>query len=192
MTKTQIKFYNIIIKQIVDYEEIFHKDFIKSRIAKIPDEKLKFLLEDINIDKDNILKRKGYITYAKFLYYADKMIDNLIAQNTKIYSSKVEQLYKKREILLKTISDVTKTISERNKLIDDLEKRLIMFKDNGKNILDKIDYFIIEQFGFYRFFDENRNYMIKEDIERYLKLYSSISLEQPKLLSNNSKGLHYR
>ena len=67
-----------------------------------------------------------------------------------------------------------------------------MFKDNGKNILDKIDYFIIEQFGFYRFFDENRNYMIKEDIERYLKLYSSISLEQPKLLANQTQKSLYQ
>ena len=31
----------MIIKQIVDYEEIFHKEFIKSRIEKIPDEKTK-------------------------------------------------------------------------------------------------------------------------------------------------------
>jgi len=183
MTKTQIKFLNIIIKQIVDYEEIFHKDFIKQRIEKIPDEKLKFLLENINIDKESIVKRKGYITYAKFIYYADKMIADIIKDSSKIYLSKVELLYKKRELLLQTIAKEAPMIEQRNKLIKDLENRMIMFKDNGKNILDQLDYFVIEQFGFFRFFDENKNYMIKEDIDKYIKLYSSINTNQTKLLN---------
>lgn len=171
MTKTQIKFYNIIIKQIVDYEEIFHKEFIKSRIEKIPDEKLKYLLEDINTDKDKIIRKKGYITYAKFAHYADKMINSMIDAKMLPKISKVDELYKKRELLLKTIEDQTSTIQQRNDLIRDLENKVIMFKENDKNILDEIDYFIIGKFGFYNFFDENRNYHIKDEIEKYYKDY---------------------
>ncbi len=171
MTKTQIKFYNMIIKQIVDYEEIFHKEFIKSRIEKIPDEKLKYLLEDINTDKDKIIKKRGYITYAKFAYYADKMLDGMVESKMLPKISKVDEIYKKRELLLKTIEDKTSGISQKNKLIEDLQNKKIMFKEGDKNILDEIDYFIIEKFGFYNFFDENRNYHIKEEIEKYYKDY---------------------
>lgn len=171
MTKTQKKFYDIIINQMVDYEEIFHKEFIKSRIEKIPDQMLKYLLENINTDKDKIIRKKGYITYTKFAYYADKMIDNIVADKMLPKVSKVDQLYKKREILLNTIENQTTSIQQRNQLIDDLKNKKIMFQENGKNLLDKIDYFIIDKFGFYNFFDQNRNYHIKEDIQKYLKEY---------------------
>ena len=55
----------------------------------------------------------------------------------------------------------------------------MMFKDEGKNLLDEIDYFIIDQFGFYNFFDQNKNYMIKEQIDEFYKLYT-----QNKILEN--------
>lgn len=171
MTKTQKKFYDILTNQMVDYEEIFHKEFIKQRIEKIPDEKLKYLLEDINVDKDKILKKKGYITYGKFVYYADKMLEGLLEMTMLPKISKVDELYKKRELLLKTIENQANTIDQRNSLIEDIKNKKLMFKDKDKNILDRIDYFIIEKFGFYNFFDENRNYHVKEDIEKYYKEY---------------------
>lgn len=175
MTKIQLKFYNILKQQIVDFDEIFHKEFTIKRIEQIPDEQLKYLLEDITANKDNIGK-KAYIDYAKFVYYADKMIKNIVDSITLPKVSKVDQLYKKRELLLKTIEDQTNTIAQRNQLIEDLKNKKIMFKDQDKNILDDIDYFIIEQFGFYNFFDENRNYHVKEDIEKYLKQYTAHKL----------------
>ncbi|MEA3384217.1 MAG: hypothetical protein U9Q20_06045 [Campylobacterota bacterium] len=173
MTKIQVKFYNIIIKQIIDYEEIFHKEFIKARIEQIPDDQLKYLLENINLDKDKIVNKKGYMTYAKFIYYADKMIDSIVSKNMLPKISKVEELYNKRSLLINTIENQTTTIQERNDLIENLKNKVVMFKDKDKNILDEGDYFIIEKFGFFNFFDENKNYHIKEDIEKYLKLYTT-------------------
>lgn len=171
MTKTQLKFYNMLKQQIVDFEEIFHKDFMVQRIEKIEDDRLKFLLEEINLDKDKISK-KGYITYGKFIHYADKFIDQNIQKiSNNIYNEKVESLYKKRDLMLKSIENSAKNIFEKNSIIDDIESKKLMFKENDKNILDECDYFIIEQFGFYNFFDENKNYHIKEDIEKYLSKF---------------------
>ncbi|MCD4759076.1 MAG: hypothetical protein K8R39_12455 [Arcobacteraceae bacterium] len=172
MTRKQQEFYRILINQMMDFNEDFHKEFTIARIEQISDDNLKYLLEDINTDKDNIVKKKGYITYAKFIYYADKMIDKKIELTMKPQTSKVDELYNKRELLLNTIHNQTKSLQERNDLIENLKNKVVMFKkEDGKNILDEIDYFIIEQFGFYNFFDENKNYMIKEEIERYLKSY---------------------
>jgi len=60
----------------------------------------------------------------------------------------------------------------------------MMFKDEGKNLLDEIDYFIIDQFGFYNFFDQNKNYMIKEKIDEFYKLYT-----KNKILENKSNSV---
>lgn len=181
MTRKQQEFYRIIANQVVDYNEDFHKEFTIKRIEQISDDKLKYLLEDLNTDKDKIGKKKGYMTYVKFVHYADKIIDNSINNEMLPYKSKVEELYKKRDILINTISTQAPTIAKKNELIQKLENKLIMFKDNGKNILDEIDYFIISKFGFYNFFDENKNYKIKEEIDRYLKEYTS-----QKMLENSS------
>jgi len=186
MTKKQQEFYRILINQMMDFNEEFHKEFTIKRIEQISNNNLKYLLEDINTDKDNIVKKKGYITYAKFIYYADKMIDKKIELTMKPQTSKVDELYNKRELLLHTIQNQTKSLKERNELIDNLKNKVMMFKENEKNILDKIDYFIIEQFGFYNFFDENKNYMIKEEIENYLKLYMTSQILSKE---NNAKKL---
>ncbi|MEA3554296.1 MAG: hypothetical protein U9R39_07850 [Campylobacterota bacterium] len=181
MTRKQQEFYRIVANQIVDYNEDFHKEFTIKRIEQISDDKLKYLLEDINTDKDKIGKKKGYVTYVKFVHYADKIIDGTINNEMLPYKSKVEELYKKRDILINTISTQAPTIAKKNELIQNLENKLIMFKDNGKNMLDKIDYYIISKFGFYNFFDENKNYKIKEEIDKHLKEYTS-----QKMLENNS------
>ena len=186
MTRKQQEFYRIIANQVVDYNEDFHKEFTIKRIEQISDDKLKYLLEDLNTDKDKIGKKKGYMTYVKFVHYADKIIDNSINNEMLPYKSKVEELYKKRDILINTISTQAPTIAKKNELIQKLENKLIMFKDNGKNILDEIDYFIISKFGFYNFFDENKNYKIKEEIDRYLKEYTS----QKMLESSSIKKLN--
>ena len=181
MTRKQQEFYRIVANQIVDYNEDFHKEFTIKRIEQISDDKLKYLLEDINTDKDKIAKKKGYMTYVKFVHYADKIIDNSINNEMLPYKSKVESLYKKRDILINTISIQAPTIAKKNELIQKLENKLIMFKDNGKNMLDEIDYFVISKFGFYNFFDENKNYKIKEEIDKHLKEYTS-----QKMLENSS------
>ena len=181
MTRKQQEFYRIIANQIVDYNEDFHKEFTIKRIEQIADDKLKYLLEDINTDKDKIGKKKGYMTYVKFVHYADKIIDNSINNEMLPYKSKAEELYKKRDILINTISTQAPTIAKKNELIKNLENRLIMFKDNGKNMLDEIDYFVISKFGFYNFFDENKNYKIKEEIDKHIKEYTSL-----KMLKNSS------
>ncbi|MEA2019094.1 MAG: hypothetical protein U9N59_11660 [Campylobacterota bacterium] len=186
MTKTQLKFYNLITKQIIDFDIIFHKDFIVERIEKIEDNNLKYLLENINLDKDNIVNKKGYMTYIKFIHYADKMINENITTAMLPQASRVDDLYKKRELLLHTIETQTNNIKEKNQLIQSIENKTMMFKDNDKNILDEIDYFIIEQFGFFNFFDQNKNYMVKEEIEKYFKLYTSNQLS---LKQNNTKKL---
>ena len=77
MTKSQQKFYNIIVNQCVDYEAIFHDDFTIKRIEQISDNNLKYLLEDINIDKDKIGKSKGYITYVKLYTMLIKLLTKL-------------------------------------------------------------------------------------------------------------------
>jgi len=171
MTKKQQELYRIITNQMFDFNEDFHKEFTIQRIEKIQDDKLKYLLENITVDKDNIVKKKGFLTYAKFVYYADKMIEDEIKEAMLPNHSKVDELYKKRELLLQTIENQTNSISEKNKLIEDLENKIVMFKDNGKNILDVIDYFIIEKFGFYNFFDSNKNYMMKEQIDEFYKQF---------------------
>jgi hypothetical protein len=181
MTRKQQEFYRIIANQVVDYNEDFHKEFTIKRIEQISDDKLKYLLEDLNTDKDKIGKKKGYMTYVKFVHYADKIIDNSINSEMLPYKSKVEELYKKRDILINTIATQAPTIAKKNELIQKLENKLIMFKDKGKNMLDEIDYFIISKFGFYNFFDENKNYKIKEEIDKYLKEYTS-----QKMLENSS------
>ena len=186
MTRKQQEFYRMIANQMVDYNEDFHKEFTIQRIEKIQDNNLKYLLENINIDKDKIVKKKGYMTYSKFIYYADKMIDNMVLKNMLPKISKVEELYQKREMLLKTIENQTSTIGQKNDLIENLKNKVVMFKDKDKNILDTIDYFIIEQFGFYNFFDENKNYHVRENIEKYLKEYTS---EKMLLKSKDTKNL---
>ncbi|MDB4257271.1 hypothetical protein N9818_00295 [Arcobacteraceae bacterium] len=176
MTKIQLKFYNLITKQIVDFDVIFHKDFIIQRLEKIQDEKLKYLLENINIDKDKITYKKGFLTYAKFVYYADKILKKELENAMLPNHSKVDNLYNKRKLLLYTIEKETKNITERNQLIQNLEDKKIMFKEYGLNILDELDYYIINKFGFYNFFDENRNYMIKEQIDIFYKQYTKEKL----------------
>ncbi len=182
VTRKQQEFYRIIANQIVDYNEDFHKEFTIKRIETIADDQLKYLLEDLNTDKDKIGSKKSYMTYVKFVHYADKIIDKNINNNMLPYKSKVEELAKKRDLLLYTIAKEAPNIALKNALINKLENKLIMFKSKGKNILDEIDYFIINQFGFYNFFDENKNYRIKEDIGKYLKIYTS-----QKLLSKDMK-----
>ncbi|MDB2405480.1 hypothetical protein N9W00_00910 [Arcobacteraceae bacterium] len=176
MTRKQQEFYRIITNQMFDFNEDFHSDFTIKRIEQIEDDKLKYLLEDINTDKDQIVKKKGFVTYAKFIYYADKMIDNAIALTMKPNITKVDELYNKRALLLHTIENKSKSIKERNELIENLKNKVVMFKDDGKNILDECDYYIIEKFGFFNFFDENKNYMVKEEIETHLKEYTSNQL----------------
>jgi len=171
MTKKQQELYRIITNQMFDFNEDFHKEFTIQRIEKINDNKLKYLLENITVDKDNIVKKKGFVTYAKFVYYADKIIEDEIQKAMLPNHSKVDELYKKRELLLHTIEVETNSISEKNQLIENLENKKIMFKDEGKNILDEIDYNIIKKFGFYNFFDQSRNYMIKEKIDEFYKQF---------------------
>ena len=180
MTKKQQELYRIITNQMFDFNEDFHKEFTIERIEKIDDNKLKYLLENITVDKDNIVKRKGFVTYAKFVYYADKMIEEELQSAMLPNHSKVEELYSKRELLLHTIQTQTKSLSEKNQLIEDLENKKIMFKDDGKNILDEIDYFIIDRFGFFNFFDQNKNYMIKEKIDEFYKEFIKEKLDQEK------------
>ena len=184
MTKKQQELYRIITNQMFDFNEDFHKDFTIERIEQIDDNKLKYLLENITVDKDNIVKRKGFVTYAKFVYYADKMIEEELQSAMLPNHAKVEELYNKRELLLHTIQTQTKTISEKNKLIEELENKKVMFKDNGKNILDEIDYFIIDKFGFFNFFDQNKNYMIKEKIDDFYKEFI-----KEKLVENKNSNL---
>ena len=178
MTKKQQEFYRIITNQMFDFNEDFHSDFTIQRIEKIEDDNLKYLLEDINTDKDQIVKKKGFVTYAKFIYYADKMADTKLSLAIEDNVSKVDELYNKRALLLHTIENITNSIKERNDLVENLKNKTIMFKkDNNQNILDECDYFIIEKFGFYNFFDENKNYMIKEEIETHLKEYTQETIQ---------------
>lgn len=170
MTKIQIRFYNMIKEQMVDYQEVFHKEFLIKRIEKIPDNDLKYFLEQLNIDADKFSK-KGYITYAKFLHYADKFIEKEIKHIAQSKHSKIEELYKKRELMLLSIEQTAKNLEHRNSIIEDIKQKRLMFKDNNKNLLDSLDYFIIDKFGFYQFFDENRTYKIKDEIENYLFEY---------------------
>lgn len=191
MTKKQQELYRIITNQMFDFNEDFHKEFTIERIEKIDDNKLKYLLENITVDKDNIVKRKGFVTYAKFVYYADKLIEEELQSAMLPNHSKVEELYTKRELLLHTIQTQTKSLTEKNQLIEDLENKKIMFKDEGKNILDEIDYFIIDKFGFFNFFDQNKNYMIKEKIDEFYKEYIKEKLVEEKdstlKLSNDTR-----
>jgi len=189
MTRKQQEFFTIITNQMFDFNEDFHSDFTIERIEKISDDKLKYLLEDITVDKDKIVNKKGFITYAKFVYYADKLIEKELQKAMLPNNSKVEELFAKRALLLHTVETQTDTITQKNQLIEDLKNKKVMFKENGKNLLDQIDYFIIEQFGFYNFFDQNNNYMIREKIAEFYKEYTKNQLlldqENPNLLSNN-------
>ena len=172
MTHLQHEFYKLLRSQMVDFNEEFHEEFTKERLEKIEDDRLKYLLDDIYKDKDNLTKKKGFLTYAKFIYYADKLIEKNLTKKLQPTIPKVDELYNKREQLLKSIELASKgSLSKKNQLIEDLQNRKLMFKSDGKNILDSLDYYIIDKFGFYNFLDENRTYHLKEDIERYLKEY---------------------
>jgi len=183
MTRKQQEFFTIITNQMFDYNEDFHSDFAIERIEKIKDSKLKYLLENITVDKDKIVNKKGFVTYAKFVYYADKLIEEELKTAMLPNHSKVEELYKKRELLIDTIQSQTNSITEKNQLIENLKNRKIMFKDKGKNILDEIDYFIIDRFGFYNFFDQNKNYMIQEKIDDFYKEFTKEKLATKNLLN---------
>lgn len=173
MTEKQRSFIKLLTDNMMDYDESFHKSFIYERIKKIPEDKLKYLLEDININKDKIDSFRNK-TYKQFVYYADKLIKEQIKQNLQLpnKTSKVDELYQKRELLIESILNNTNSIDERNKLIENIKTKKSIFEVGGKNILDAVDYYIIEQFGFYNFFDPNKNYMIKEEIEKYLQNYA--------------------
>jgi hypothetical protein len=193
MTRKQQEFFTIITNQMFDFNEDFHSDFTIQRIEKIEDDKLKQLVENITVDKDKIVNKKGFVTYAKFVYYADKLIEQEIQKAMLPNHSKVEELYNKRALLLHTIETQTKNITEKNKLIIDLENKKIMFKDHGKNILDEIDYFIIDKFGFFNFFDQNKNYMIKEKIDEFYKQFTKEKITKEKSnptlqISNDQKS----
>ncbi|MGB5867790.1 MAG: hypothetical protein WBG69_07975, partial [Arcobacteraceae bacterium] len=122
MTKKQQEFYRIITNQMFDFNEDFHKEFTIERIEKIDDNQLKYLLEAITVDADMIVKKKGFVTYAKFVYYADKMIEEELKSAMLPNHSKVEELYAKRELLLNTIENQTTSISQKNQLIQDIEE----------------------------------------------------------------------
>lgn len=175
MTSLQQDFYKFIRQQIIEFNEDFQEEITISRIEKISDENLQYLLDEIYSDKDNVStkKYKGYVTYQKFIYYTDKYINldkkNMLNINNK--EPKVEELYNKREWLLQGISAQANNMDERNKLIEGIKNKTLMFNKDGKNILDECDYFIIEKFGFFNFFDENKNYHIKEEIEQFYKEY---------------------
>ncbi len=184
MTKKQQEFYRLIVNQMVDFNEDFHKEFIIKRIEPINDDKLKYLLEQISMDKDKIGSKRGYLTYSKFIYYADKFQNSSIAIELK-KQTKAQELYKKRDWLLNSIQTQSHSLEERNKLIQGLQNRSLMFNQDGKNILDAIDYYIIDKFGFFNFFDENKNYHILEEIEQYYKDY----LVERSLLQNNQQKM---
>ena len=181
MTKKQRSFKKMITDNMVDYNEDFQSEFINQRIEKISDEQLKDLLEMITTNKDKIGSLRA-TTYKQFVYYADKLIEANLNKTLLPYSKKVDQLYEKRELLLYTIDKNTDTISSRNRLIAKIESKELMFQDGGKNILDEVDYEIIKRFGFYNFFDPNKNYKIKESINLYLKEYT-----KERLLLNNGQ-----
>ena len=191
MTRKQQEFFTIITNQMFDFNEDFHTDFTIERIEKIEDNKLKYLLENITVDKDKIVYKKGFVTYAKFVYYADKMIEDKLKTAMLPNHSKVDELYKKRDLLLYTIENESKNIAERNQLIQNLEDKKVMFKDKNKNILDDIDYFIIDKFGFFNFFDQNKNYMIREKIDEFYKEFTKAQLikdlNDPTLKLTNKK-----
>ena len=174
MTSLQQEFYKLIRQKVIEFNEDFHEEMTIQRIEKIPDEQLKHLLDDIYSDKDTIApkKHKGYITYAKFIYYTDKRLEQ---QSHLLLDKKlpqIDELYKKREMLIQILSNSTNSISERNQLIQNFQIKKSIFEIDGKNILDETDYYIIEQFGFYNFFDPNKNYMIKEELEKHLLNYT--------------------
>jgi len=186
MTNLQQEFYKLIRQKVIEFNEDFHEEITISRLEKVPDEQLKHLLDNIYSDKDAIApkKHKGYITYAKFIYYTDQLLENqthLLLSNN---NPKVDELYEKREMLIQTLLNSTNSINERNTLIENLQTKKSIFEVDGKNILDECDYYIIEQFGFFNFFDPNKNYMVKEEIEKYLKSYAIFQTHKnnPKLL----------
>lgn len=187
MTRKQQEFYRLLVNQLVDFNEDFHKEFTIKRIESIHDDKLKYLLEDITTDKDKIAKKKGYMTYAKFVYYADKLLESTLQLELKSKFQKVEELYDKRQWLLQSIENQSNSLEDRHKLILGLKEKTLMFNKDGKNILDECDYFIIENFGYFNFFDENKNYHIKESIEQYYKEYL---LEKQQLQYNKKAFLN--
>lgn len=188
MTKTQQRFFNLLKQQIVDFDETFHKQFMIQRISQIPDDQLKYLLENINLDKDKISK-KGYITYAKFIHYCDKMLDNLTISLMTPKLNIIDKLLQKRDQLIRAIDENVSTLEEKNRLINDIKDKKLMFKVDNKNILNKIDYFLIDKFGYYNFFDETRNYHIKDELQGYLKEYINNSM----MLSNSTvKQIGYK
>ncbi|MBD3841562.1 MAG: hypothetical protein IE909_06695 [Campylobacterales bacterium] len=184
MTKTQTKFYNIIKNQIIDFEELFHKEFTLDRIQKIDENRLKFLLEDINTDKDNFSK-KGYITYAKFCYYADKYIEQQIDQTLLLQNDFITNLIAKRDLVIKTLDESSKSFEHKRNLIEQIKNKQLMFKHNGKNIFTEHEYAIIEQFGFEQFFDENDNYAIHLRLSNHCKNLLQNSSSKTKLLSQH-------
>jgi len=170
MTKIQIKFFNLISNLIIDFDAIFHKDLIIVKIKKIDEDKLKYLLENITEDKDNLIKNKTYTTYAKFVYYANKMIDSDLAKQTLPYNSTIDILLEKRRKLIDAVANQQLNMAKRKQLIDDIASKKLMFKgDDGKSLLSVQEYYILNQFGFYSFLDENNNYKIKEKLEIILK-----------------------
>jgi len=174
MTSLQQEFYKLIRQKVIEFNEDFHEEMTIQRLEKIPDEQLKYLLDDIYSDKDAIApkKHKGYITYAKFIYYTDKKLEQ---QSHLLLDQKlpqVDELYEKREMLIQLLLNSTNSINERNQLIENIQTKKSIFEIDGKNILDQCDYYIIEQFGFYNFFDPNKNYMIKEELEKHLLNYT--------------------
>jgi hypothetical protein len=171
MTKIQIKFYEMITRQMVDFNSIFHSSLIKQKIKQIKEDDLKYLYDNIATNKDNIGK-KGYIDYIKFVHYADKLIKQYNNIQIDKYDNKVEELYKKRDKIIYTLEYLSdNNLAKRNKLIEDFASKKIIFSENEKNIFDSVDFFIIEKIGFYQFCDENTQYKIKEQINKYYQEY---------------------
>ena len=141
----------------------------------------------VNTDRDNITNKKIYTTYAKFVYYADKMINDNIQKQIKPELSIIDKLLAKRDMLITAIDNKNLSINQRNELIKDIASKKLMFKDkDGKNLLTPKEYEILDKFGFYDFLNENKNYKIKEQLELALK--EQVGQKKQLLqLNNNAK-----
>jgi len=168
MTKTQTIYFKYLTTQMIDYNDIIHKNIIIKHLERIPDHKLETFYEKLLEDK--LTKKKGFISMITFVNLAEIEVQKYVGAELASLQPKIDLLYDKREMAIKQIQNMT--IQDKYNFIEKVKEKKAGFGTQENPFFDELELFVIEkQFGWNSFLDDNNNYLIKEEITKGFKFY---------------------